>query len=98
VTREGDEIEVEQCIVHEKTRIRVLQKLGRRRKILIYREAWEGPFQNGESLGGCAAKTQAFATEKGLHASSLFGKWNSDIYTFKDAQPQQVKLLCQIAA
>lgn len=92
VTREGDEIEVEQCLVHEKTRIRVLQKLGRRRHVLIFREAWEGPFRNGESLGGCAAITQAFATQTPLHTSALTGKWNCGIFTLKNPQPQEVNL------
>lgn len=91
MTREGDEVEVEQCLQHEKTRIRVFQRLGARRRILIFREAWEGPFRNGESLGGCAAATAAFATETKLKAKAMLGKWSSDIYTLKDFQPEQVK-------
>ncbi|KAG0626942.1 hypothetical protein M758_2G163200 [Ceratodon purpureus] len=89
VIREGDEVEVEQCLVHEKTRIRVFQKLGSRRRILIFREAWEGPFRNGESLGGCAAATAAFATETKLKAKAILGKWNSEIYTLQGFQPQE---------
>lgn len=91
VSREGDEIEVEQCLVHDKMRIRVLQRLDRRRRVLMFREAWEGPFRNGESLGGCAAVSQAFATRERLEAKSLVGKWNSEVYKLKD--PQQVEKL-----
>lgn len=91
VCREGDEFEVEQCIVHDKMRIRVLQRLDRRRRVLMFREAWEGPFRNGESLGGCAAVTQAFATTDRFEpGKSLVGKWNSEVYSLKHLQSQQV--------
>lgn len=93
VSREGDEIEVEQCLAHGKRRIRVLQKLGPRRHVLVFREGWEGPFRNGESLGGCAVVTQAFATQKALVGADLTGEWNSEIYTRRDPQSQQVNRL-----
>lgn len=90
VMREGDEIEVEQCLVHERTRIRVLQQLEPRRRVMVFREAWEGPFRNGESLGGCAIGTPAFATQKPLEASALTGSWRTDLYSAQNLQHQQV--------
>jgi hypothetical protein len=76
---EDEEVEVEQCFVHKKTRLRVFQKLGRRRHVLLFRE----------SLGGGA--TAAFATEKKSRSNVIFGQWNSDIYTLQNPQPEQVK-------
>jgi hypothetical protein len=90
VMREGDEIEVEQCLVHERKRIRVLQQLDPRRRVMMFREAWDGPFRNGESLGGCAIGTPAFATQKPLEASALTGSWRTDLYSAQNLQHQQV--------
>lgn len=89
VMREGDEIEVEQCLVHERKRIRVLQQLDPRRRVMVFREAWDGPFRNGESLGGCAIGTPAFATQKPLEASALTGSWRTDLYSAQNLQHQQ---------
>ncbi|XP_024402159.1 uncharacterized protein [Physcomitrium patens] len=93
VIREGDDLEVEQCLVHEqsRTRIRVCQHLRMRRHIRVFREAWEGPFRNGESLGGCAVGTAGFATEKPLHVSSLSGFWHAMLYSSNSLQNQLVK-------
>jgi hypothetical protein len=78
VVREGEGLAVEQCLVVQdnngRTRVRVLhQLLPKRNSITVYRESWEGPFRNGESLGGCASGTSAFATQTRLEASSLAG-------------------------
>lgn len=81
VTREGEGLEVEQCLVHGRKRVRVLQQLGVRRRIRVFKEVWEGPFRNGESLGGCAATTSAFATQDPLEASSLSGAWHAEHYS-----------------
>ena len=91
VTREGTEVEVEQCLQHGKTRLRFFQKLGYRRRILVFREAWEGPFRDGALLGDSASAAAAFSTEPKLTAKALLGKWNCDIYTLKNFQPQEVK-------
>jgi hypothetical protein len=81
VVREGEGSAVEQCLVVQdnngRTRVRVLhQLLPRRNSITVYRESWEGPFRNGESLGGCASSTSA--TQAKLEASSLAGNWHVD--------------------
>ena len=76
---EDEEVEVEQCFVHGKTRVRVFQKLGRRRHVFLFRE----------SLGG--GSTAAFATESKSRSNIIFGQWNSDIYTLQNPQPEQVK-------
>lgn len=89
VTREGDVIELEQCIVHDRKRIRVLQQLGARRRVMIYRETWEGPFRNGESLCGCATGNSAFATQKPLQGDSLAGSWHAELYTAQNLENQQ---------
>ncbi|CAN5955590.1 unnamed protein product [Sphagnum jensenii] len=83
VVREGEGSAVEQCLVVQdnngRTRVRVLhQLLPRRNSITVYRESWEGPFRNGESLGGCASSTSAFGTQARVDASSLAGNWHVD--------------------
>jgi hypothetical protein len=83
VVREGEGLAVEQCLVVQdnngRTRVRVLHELlPRWNSITVYRESWEGPFRNGESLGGCASSTSAFATQARLEASSLAGNWHVD--------------------
>ena len=90
VSRVGDEIEVEQCLVHERKRIRVLQHLDPRSRVMVFREAWEGPFRNGESLGGCAIGTPAFATQNPLQPSALIGTWRTDVHSAENLQHHQV--------
>jgi len=81
ILREGDELGVEQCLVHNRSRVRVFQELNARRRILVSREIWEGPFRNGESLGGCAISSSAFATQACLLASEISGSWETEIYS-----------------
>ena len=91
ILREGDELGVEQCLVHNRSRVRVFQELNARRRILVSRETWEGPFRNGESLGGCAISSSAFATQACLLASELSGSWETEIYSagFESASVSQ---------
>lgn len=91
ISREGDELGVEQCLVHNRSRVRIFQELNPHKRILVSREIWEGPFRNGESLGGCAISSSAFATHACLQASELRGSWQTEVYcaAFESASVSQ---------
>eukprot|EP00850_Spirogloea_muscicola_P006635 SM000032S12019 [mRNA] locus=s32:7026:9227:+ [translate_table: standard] len=70
-----------------RARVRILQRLRGSRAagalpmlvgLTVYRERWEGPFRNGESLGGCSTSGASFAELPRLQAAELAGRWLAD--------------------
>ncbi|BFI23595.1 hypothetical protein MPTK2_1g03480 [Marchantia polymorpha subsp. ruderalis] len=82
--------EVEHCLVTDdgptRNRARVLQqfRLDRNvpvlKNITLYIEQWDGPFRNGESLGGCSTSGSGFATTPPLDVQALVGTWHADVF------------------
>ncbi|KAL2610682.1 hypothetical protein R1flu_029255 [Riccia fluitans] len=86
-----DQWEVEHCLVREKgsnkDRARILQQFRIEggvpilRNITVYIEQWDGPFRNGESLGGCSTSGSGFATTAALETETLTGSWQVESFT-----------------
>ncbi|KAL3690512.1 hypothetical protein R1sor_016821 [Riccia sorocarpa] len=86
-----DQWEVEHCLVREggsdKNRARILQQfridegVPKLRNITVYLEKWDGPFRNGESLGGCSTSGSGFATTAPLETGTLTGAWQVESFT-----------------
>ncbi|URE32264.1 hypothetical protein MUK42_18191 [Musa troglodytarum] len=77
-------LELEHCLVDprdKEARIRVIQVVlveegaMRLEKIRVFSEHWDGPFRNGELLGGCAIRDSAFATTAVVDVSEVVGVW-----------------------
>lgn len=77
-------LELEHCLVDprdKEARIRVIQVVLVEEgamwleKIRVFSEHWDGPFRNGELLGGCAIRDSAFATTAVVDVSEVVGVW-----------------------
>ncbi|CAM6128494.1 unnamed protein product [Calypogeia fissa] len=91
-TDNSNEWEVEHCLVKEggsnRNRTRILQqfrvddntKVPQLKNITVYVEQWDGPFRNGESLGGCSTSGSGFATTEILQHTSLTGSWKAESF------------------
>lgn len=90
-TENTNEWEVEHCLVKEegstRNRARILQhfriddtKGPQLKNITVYIEQWDGPFRNGESIGGCSTSGSGFATTEILQPASLAGSWRADSF------------------
>ncbi|KAG6548541.1 hypothetical protein Mapa_010029 [Marchantia paleacea] len=90
VENEDRHWEVEHCLVKQegptRNRARVLQqfRLDQNvpvlKNITLYIEQWDGPFRNGESLGGCSTSGSGFAMTAPLDFQTLVGTWQVDIF------------------
>ncbi|CAM6086418.1 unnamed protein product [Calypogeia fissa] len=91
-TDNSNEWEVEHCLVKKggssRNRTRILQqfrvdddtKVPQLKNITVYVEQWDGPFRNGESLGGCSTSGSGFATTEILEHRSLTGSWKAESF------------------
>ncbi|XP_010526543.1 PREDICTED: uncharacterized protein LOC104804081 [Tarenaya hassleriana] len=77
-------LEVEHCLINpndKESRVRIYQvvRLVETRMVLqgikVFREQWDGPFRNGDQLGGCAIRDTGFASTPTTPASEVVGAW-----------------------
>lgn len=78
-------LELEHCLVGKEdgeVRVRVLmvvkvegEGLLRLERIRVFSEAWDGPWRNGEQMGGCAIKESGFALGEKMVVGDVVGTW-----------------------
>lgn len=91
-------IELEHCLVDprdKEARMRVIQVIRveegsmRLEKIKVFSEHWDGPFRNGELLGGCAIGETAFAASAKVDVSEVIGVWHGITASIARFQSEQ---------
>ncbi|XP_042470532.1 uncharacterized protein LOC122052864 [Zingiber officinale] len=91
-------IELEHCLVDprdKEVRMRVIQVVRveegamRLEKIKVFSEHWDGPFRNGELMGGCAIGETAFAASVKVDVSEVVGVWHGITASIARFQSEQ---------
>ncbi|CAH2075785.1 unnamed protein product [Thlaspi arvense] len=86
----NDQLEVEHCLINpndKESRVRIFQvvRLAETSMLLqsvkVFRELWDGPFRDGDQLGGCAIRSSGFASTPTTPASVVAGSWRALLAT-----------------
>ncbi|WOL09763.1 hypothetical protein Cni_G18516 [Canna indica] len=77
-------LELEHCLVDPRDKeariratqvVRVEEGAMKLEKIRVFSEYWDGPYRNGELLGGCAIRESGFAATAKVDVSEVVGLW-----------------------
>lgn len=75
----GRGLEVEVCLVDPRdreVRVRVVMAVaGGLKGVRVFSEYWDGPWRNGESMGGCAIRESGFALSERVEVGDVVGVW-----------------------
>lgn len=91
---DNNHLEVEHCLINpndKESRVRILQvvRLAEEetktllvlQSVKVFRELWDGPFRDGDQLGGCAIRSSGFASTPTTSASVVAGSWRAELAT-----------------
>ncbi|KAF8115693.1 hypothetical protein N665_0025s0151 [Sinapis alba] len=88
----NNHLEVEHCLINpndKESRVRIFQvvRLAETKMLLqsvkVFRELWDGPFRDGDQLGGCGIRSSGFASTPTTSASLVAGSWRALLATSK---------------
>ncbi|KAL1190176.1 hypothetical protein V5N11_016572 [Cardamine amara subsp. amara] len=81
----NNQLELEHCLINpndKESRVRIFQLVHLPetttmllQSVKVFCEQWEGPFRDGDQLGGCAIRSSAFASTPTTAASVVTGSW-----------------------
>ncbi|KFK30434.1 hypothetical protein AALP_AA7G260400 [Arabis alpina] len=80
----NDQLELEHCLINpndKESRVRIFHvvRLAESKMLLqsvkVFCELWDGPFRDGDQLGGCAIRSSGFASTPTTAASLVTGFW-----------------------
>lgn len=80
----NDQLELEHCLINpndKESRVRIFQVVGLAestmllQSVKVFCELWDGPFRDGDQLGGCAIRSSGFASTPITAASVVTGSW-----------------------